>query len=78
MNTPRPAQCYCNRNEEHHKKGCHPARPLCRWMRKRSKKYTACNCDAYHYPHRPGSRACRAGVPDAILKSPSYQRAVGE
>lgn len=40
------------------KPGCRPARPLCAKMRAKTLKYQACDCGAYHYPHRRGSGRC--------------------
>jgi hypothetical protein len=45
-----------------HLPGCRAARPLCRWRRKVQPKYRVCRCDAYHFPHRSGSLACKLGV----------------
>lgn len=61
--------CSAHKHSEH----CRPGRPLCRWRRK------TCRCDAVPWPHRKGSlEGCRAGgVPEAVLKSPSWQKASG-
>lgn len=53
----RPEVCYGPAPHQH-AKGCHPARPLCRWMRRVQPQRQMCDCGAYHFPHRRGSGAC--------------------
>jgi hypothetical protein len=69
----KPGQCHATASAERHAPGCHPARPLCRYMRKRTAKRAVCRCDAYHFPHRSGSGACAIGIPAAILASASWR-----
>lgn len=59
---------------DHHVGGCRKARPKCKAMRARSEKHRVCRCDAYWFPHRNGSGACRVGVPALILASPAWKR----
>ena len=66
-------RCFGNAAHVHHVPGCRPARPLCRWMRRKRSNRKPCRCDAYYFPHRNGSGACRLGVPAAILRSPSWR-----
>ena len=40
------------------KRACRPGRPLCAKMRASSRKYQACTCHAYHFPHRRASGRC--------------------
>jgi hypothetical protein len=47
---------YCD--PRRHVKGCHPARPRCRWMRKVQEQRRVCKCEAYLFPHRVGSGWC--------------------
>lgn len=54
----KPKRCWGNEGKVHHCAGCRPARPLCRWMRAMVRKYAACHCGAYHFPHRYGSGLC--------------------
>ena len=56
-----------------HDPRCRESRPRCRWRRKN----VTCRCPALHFPHRAGSvRGCReGGIPEAVLKSRSYQQA---
>lgn len=51
---PWPAKC-CGPGKHQHAKGCHPARPRCRWRRAKLAKRATCNCGTPHYPHRVGS-----------------------
>ena len=49
-----PKRCYGpSADRATHCRNCRPGRPLCRFRRE-----TPCLCDAYHYPHRPGSGRC--------------------
>ena len=51
-------KCFGNGTAAHHAKGCRPGRPLCRWMRAMTEKYSVCLCPVYPWPHRRGSRLC--------------------
>ena len=55
----RPKQCHGNEHFQKHANGCRPARPLCRWMRRVQPQRRACECGAYHFPHRFGSGRCQ-------------------
>jgi hypothetical protein len=57
------------RDKGRHIEGCTRENPLCRWRKSQAK---TCSCGAYHFPHRAGSRACRIGVPLALLNSPGF------
>jgi hypothetical protein len=45
-------------SETGHHKDCRPARPLCRWMRRKRANRRKCECGGYHFPHRAGSGCC--------------------
>ncbi len=54
-----------------HVMGCTRASPLCKH---RKSQVNACSCDAYHFPHRTGSRACKLGVPASLLATMSAEQ----
>jgi len=61
--TVKPDRCFGNGTAAYHVKGCRPGRPLCRWMRAMTEKYSVCLCHVYPWPHRRGSGLCaRPGV----------------
>jgi hypothetical protein len=68
-----PSRCH---GSAAHASGCRPGRPLCRWMRTRQAARKPCFCSFVHYPHRAGycTKHDAAGVPLAILRSPSFVR----
>lgn len=55
--------------------GCHPARPLCRAMRRVRPDRAPCGCLAYPFPHRHGSGSC--GRPVVAYASASERELVG-
>ena len=64
----RPTKCHGNEHHVEHAAGCRRGRPLCRWRRKTNHKRCKCSCDAYWFPHRAGSGACRDGLPFALTE----------
>lgn len=76
VSTPRPTRCHCSVSAgEKHAAGCRPARPLCRWMRRRADYRRPCRCSALPYPHRAGWCALHGETPLAIRQSPSWRAA---
>jgi hypothetical protein len=66
----RPAKCW-GPEASKHQKGCRPARPLCRWMRRVKGIQNPCMCDAYHHTHRKGSGRCgNAEAQEAFAHGP--------
>jgi len=64
----RRSRCWGNEHQVHHVRGCRPARPLCRWMRRIRDNRKVCRCDAYHFPHRNESGACGIGIPEVLRR----------
>jgi hypothetical protein len=69
----KPERCHATASKEYHCAGCRPARPLCRWMRRRQEQRRPCTCEAQPWPHRAGWCAKHGNVPVVIRESRTYQ-----